>query len=168
MMESIVLIGFMGSGKTTIGRALKEKTGFDFVDTDELIEAEEGCKISSIFTDKGEKYFRELEKNILQKLVAVGGFRIVSTGGGIVTTLENIPFLKKLGRVFYLRIKPETVIDRLRGDVTRPLLAGKDRLIKVKGLMDARKDMYEKAADIIIDADDISVEKIVEMIINGT
>ena len=165
MMKNIVLIGFMGSGKTTIGKALEKKTDMAFVDTDELIEAYEGCKISNIFADKGETYFRRLENETLKKLVTGTNFKIISTGGGIVINKVNIPLLKQLGKVFYLRIKPETVVERLEGDKTRPLLIGEDKLVKVEQLMTDRKELYEMAADKTIDTDGLSVSEIVGKIL---
>lgn len=167
MMKNIVLIGFMGSGKTTIGKVLEEKINLPFADTDKLIEIEEKCKISNIFSDKGEEYFRMLETAILKKLTATNGRVIISTGGGIVINPENIALLKQLGKVFYLRIKPETVIKRLEGDKTRPLLAGEDKLIKVNKLMETRKKLYEEAANIIIDVDFLSVEEIIKKILDN-
>ena len=161
MMKNIILIGFMGSGKTTIGKALEEKTDMAFVDTDELIEAYEGCKISEIFADKGEAYFRRLENETLKELLESTDNKVISTGGGIVTNQENIPLLKQLGKVFYLRIKPETVVKRLEGDKTRPLLIGEDKLVKVERLMTDRKELYEMAADKTIDTDGLSVSEIV-------
>ena len=161
MMKNIILIGFMGSGKTTIGKALEEKTDMTFVDTDELIEAYEGCKISEIFADKGEAYFRRLENETLKDLLASTDSKVISTGGGIVTNQANIPLLKQLGKVFYLRIKPETVVERLEGDKTRPLLIGEDKLVKVEQLMTGRKELYEMAADKTIDTDGLSVSEIV-------
>ena len=165
MMKNIVLIGFMGSGKTTIGKALEKKTDMAFVDTDELIEAYEDCKISNIFADKGETYFRRLENETLKKLVTGTNFKIISTGGGIVINKANIPLLKQLGKVFYLRIKPETVVERLEGDKTRPLLIGEDKLVKVEQLMTDRKELYEMAADKTVDVDCLSVNEIVSRIL---
>lgn len=165
MMKNIVLTGFMGSGKTTIAKAIERKMGISFVDTDELIETYEQSKISEIFNLKGEKYFRKLETKILKNLIEADGLKVLSTGGGIITNEENILLLKQLGTVFYLRIKPETVVKRLDGDVTRPLLLGEDKLAKVEKLMNERKEAYEKTADVTIDVDDISVEKIVGKIV---
>ena len=165
MMKNIVLIGFMGSGKTTTGKALKEKTDMTFVDTDELIEAYEGCKISEVFADKGEAYFRRLENETLKNLLSSTDNKVISTGGGIVTNQANIPLLKQLGKVFYLRINPETVVERLEGDKTRPLLMGEDKLVKVEQLMTDRKELYEMAADKTIDTDGLSVSEIVGKIL---
>ena len=165
MMNNIILIGFMGSGKTTIGKALEEKTDMTFVDTDELIEVYEGCKISDIFADKGETYFRRLENETLKNLLTSSDDKIISTGGGIITNQANIPLLKRLGKVYYLKIKPETVVKRLEGDKTRPLLMGDDKLVKVEQLMAGRKELYEMAADKTIDTDCLSVNEIVDIIL---
>ena len=165
MMKNIVLVGFMGSGKTTVGKALEEKTNMSFVDTDELIETYEGSKIRNIFENKGEAYFRRLENETLKNLLSCTDHKIISTGGGIVTNQDNVTLLKQLGKVFYLRIKPETVVARLEGDKTRPLLMGEDKLIKVEGLMDSRKELYEIAADKTINADCLSVNEIVGRIL---
>ena len=165
MMKNIVLIGFMGSGKTTIGKALEEKTDMAFVDTDELIEAYEGCKISDIFESKGEEYFRRLENETLKKLLVSTDFKIISTGGGIVAVRNNIVLLKQLGKVVYLRIKPETAVKRLEGDKTRPLLMGEDKLVKVERLMADRKELYEVAADNVIDTDCLLVNETVNIIL---
>lgn len=167
MMKNIVLIGFMGSGKTTVGKSLEEKTDMVFVDTDELIEAYEGCKISEIFADKGETYFRGLENETLKNLLTSTDNKVISTGGGIITNQANIPLLKQLGKVFYLRIKPETVVERLEGDKTRPLLIGEDKLVKVEQLMTDRKELYEMAADTTIDADYLLVNEIVDIILEN-
>lgn len=167
MMKNIILIGFMGSGKTTIGKALEEKTDMTFVDTDELIEAYEGCKISEIFADKGEAYFRRLENETLKELLESTDNKVISTGGGIITNQDNIPLLKQLGKVYYLKIKPETVVKRLEGDKTRPLLMGENKLVKVEQLMSGRKELYEMAADKTIDTDYLSVNEIVDIILEN-
>jgi len=163
-MMNIVLIGFMGSGKTTVGEALSEKCGREFLDTDALIEAEEGRKISEIFAKEGEGHFRTLENATLRSLLESED-KIISTGGGIVTSVDNRKLLKDAGRVVYLRVKPETVVKRLEGDESRPLLKGDDKLSKVENLLSSRKAMYEDAADIIIDVDYLLVEEIVGLIV---
>lgn len=161
---NIVLIGFMGSGKTTVGQALSEKCGREFLDTDALIEANEGRKISEIFAKEGEAHFRKLEYAVLKSLLEVKD-KIISTGGGIVTYPDNRGLLKKAGKVVYLRVKPETVVKRLEGDESRPLLMGDDKLSKVENLLSSRKAMYEEAADIIIDVDYLLVEETVGLIV---
>lgn len=161
---NIVLIGFMGSGKTTVGQALSVKCGREFLDTDALIEANEGRKISEIFAKEGEAHFRKLEYAVLNNLTEAKD-KIISTGGGIVTYPDNRGLLKKAGKVVYLRVKPETVVKRLEGDESRPLLMGDDKLSKVENLLSSRKAMYEEAADIIIDVDYLLVEETVGLIV---
>ena len=161
---NIVLIGFMGSGKTTVGKALSVKCGREFLDTDALIEANEGRKISEIFAKEGEAHFRKLEYAVLNNLTEAKD-KIISTGGGIVTYPDNRGLLKKAGKVVYLRVKPETVVKRLEGDESRPLLMGDDKLSKVENLLSSRKAMYEEVADIIIDVDYLLVEEIVGLIV---
>ncbi len=164
-MENIVLVGFMGCGKSTVSKLLRDKTRFRLVDTDTIIEDRDGCAISRIFFEKGEGYFRGLEAKVLRELSGLEEALIVSTGGGIVTAESNLPLIKRLGRVVYLRVKPETVIKRLEGDTTRPLLMGEDKLAKVTTLMNAREAAYEAAADIVIEADYASAESIAEEIL---
>ena len=160
---NIVLIGFMGSGKTTVGKALSEKCGREFLDTDALIEAEEGRKISEIFAKEGEGHFRTLENATLRRLLESED-KIISTGGGIVTSVDNRKLLKDAGRVVYLRVKPETVVKRLKGDESRPLLLGEDKLEKVERLLSARRMLYEEVADLIIDVDNLTAAEIADKI----
>lgn len=161
---NIVLIGFMGSGKTTVGKALSAKCGKEFLDTDALIEAKEGCKISEIFAKEGEGHFRKLENAVLKSLLEAKD-KIISTGGGIVAYPDNLRLLKKTGKVVYLRVKPETVVTRLEGDESRPLLMGDDKLSKIEKLLSSRRALYEEAADTIIDADCLLAEEIVDFIV---
>ena len=160
---NIVLIGFMGSGKTTVGQALSVKCGREFLDTDALIEAEEGRKISEIFAKEGEGHFRTLENATLRRLLESED-KIISTGGGIVTSVDNRKLLKDAGRVVYLRVKPETVVKRLKGDESRPLLLGEDKLEKVERLLSARRMLYEEVADLIIDVDNLTAAEIADKI----
>lgn len=160
---NIVLIGFMGSGKTTVGQALSEKCGREFLDTDALIEANEGRKISEIFANEGEAHFRTLENATLRRLLESED-KIISTGGGIVTSVDNRKLLKDAGRVVYLRVMPETVVKRLKGDESRPLLLGEDKLEKVERLLSARRMLYEEVADLIIDVDNLTAEEIADKI----
>lgn len=165
-MQSIVLIGFMGSGKTTVGEVLAARSGAKFTDTDKIIESNEGKSISEIFETVGEEGFRRLENTVLSGLSKLSGNGLViSTGGGIVTKPENIPLLKKAGLVVWLRVNPETVVKRLEGDKTRPLLAGGDPLKKVEKLMRERQSCYAAAADVIIDCDDLRADEIVNLVL---
>lgn len=159
-MKNIVLIGFMGSGKSTIGKRLSEVLNLKFIDTDAYIEHNNG-KINDIFKLKGEEYFRKLETSVLKELIGKEGL-VVATGGGIVTDV-NILLLQKLGTVFYLKISEETAVKRLKTDTQRPLLA-ENKVQAIKNLMNKRKNLYISASDITIEADNLSVNDIISRI----
>lgn len=161
---NIVLIGFMACGKTTIGNALSKKTGMELLDTDSEIVKQQGILINEIFDTKGEAYFRKLESDIVCELSKTIDNTIISTGGGLPITDGNDVLLKELGKVVYLTVTKETVLKRIEGDSSRPLLAG-DAKTKTENLLKFREPKYEKAADIIISTDDKSVDDIVEEII---
>ena len=153
MKNNIVLIGFMGCGKTTVGEKLAERLAYSFLDTDLYIENREGKTISEIFEQDGEKYFRDTETKSIQELVESTEKTIVSSGGGLPLRAENAKLLQKLGFVIYLKVKKETVLSRLEGDTTRPLLAGGNIREKITHLMDMRLSDYLDAAEVIIDTD---------------
>ncbi len=164
----LVLIGFMGSGKTSIGRSLSYKLKRAFYDTDKMIEESEGITVSEIFATKGEKYFREHETQTLREIREDRIPRIYSLGGGTPVSLQNQPLIKTIGTVVYLRLSPEDVWERLKGDTTRPLLQCDDPLAKIKSLMKLRAPAYERCADIIIDnggkdRDDVVAEILSEL-----
>ena len=139
--NNIILIGFMGSGKTTFGKWIAANKKMEFVDTDELIEKENGITISDIFASKGEAYFRNLETDMLNKLPVKE---------------ENRELLSQLGTVVYLWADADELVKRLSGDNTRPLLAGGNLKEKINTLMDARKEIYDSVSDIKIDTKDIA------------
>lgn len=167
-MKNIVLIGFMGCGKSTLGIKLSYKLKKQVVDTDRLIEQKEGMSIPLIFEEKGEDYFRSAETEVLKGLSQNVTDRIISCGGGIIKRTENIALLKQCGTVVYLRMKPETAYERLKNDTTRPLLRGDDPLGKIRALLDERKSAYESAADIIIDVDGLEVYEVLERVLENT
>lgn len=162
--RNIVLIGFMGSGKTTVGIKLSYRLRRVVEDTDKLIEKKAGRSIADIFASEGENCFRNMETQLLKELSGAGREKIFSVGGGTPVREENRPLLKKLGLVVYLRIRPETVYERLKGDTARPLLQGENPQEKIKTLMDARKSAYESCADVIIDVDGKDSIQIVDII----
>lgn len=162
--RNVVLIGFMGSGKTSVGIKLSYRLRRVVEDTDKLIEKKEGRRITEIFAADGEEYFRDLETQMLRKLQESRAEKIISVGGGTPVREENRSLLKQLGTVVYLRIRPETVYDRLKGDQTRPLLQGDDPKGRIATLLESRKDAYESCADLIIDVDDKHSGQIVDMI----
>ncbi|MBQ7919214.1 MAG: shikimate kinase [Lachnospiraceae bacterium] len=162
--NNVILIGFMGCGKTTVGIRLSYRMRRIFEDTDKLIEKREQREIKEIFAAEGEGFFRELETQMLSELEQTVSSRVISVGGGTPVREENREILKCLGTVVYLRIRPETVYERLKNDTTRPLLQGEDPKGKICELMEKRKTAYESCADFIIDVDQLSVEEILEQI----
>ncbi len=163
--QNLVLIGFMGSGKTTVGVKLSYRLRMPVEDTDRLIERREGCSVSDIFQNKGEAYFRQLETDLLRELTEAKAVKVYSVGGGTPVRAENRALLKKLGMVVYLRVRPETVYERLKGDTARPLLQCEDPLGKIRELMQDRKAAYEEAADMILDVDTMTLEQIQDSIL---
>ena len=155
--NNIILIGFMGSGKTTFGKWIAANKKMDFVDTDELIEKENGITISEIFESKGEAYFRNLETDMLKNLLGRDTENcVISVGGGLPVKEENRELLSQLGAVVYLWADADELVKRLSGDNTRPLLAGGNLKEKINTLMDARKEIYDSASDIKIDTKDVA------------
>ena len=161
---SIVLIGFMGSGKTTVGLKLSYRLRMPVEDTDKLIERRQGMSISEIFARDGEETFRRMETELLEEIGTWDCQRIFSVGGGTPVRHENRALLKRCGLVVYLRAKPETVYERLRGDTTRPLLQCGQPLERIRALLGERQDAYEECADVTVDVDDISMEEILKQI----
>ena len=161
---NISLIGMMGSGKTTISKLLVQTlSDFDFVDTDELIVKSENMSINDIFDLKGENYFREVESRILASVLSCDN-QIISTGGGIVKSSENLSLLKEKSKVFYLKANVEILYDRVKNNTERPLLNNTDMLKKLDALLKERKEMYEKA-HFVIDTDDKTSDIVVQEII---
>lgn len=158
--ENIILIGFMGSGKTSVGLKLSYRMRRNVEDTDKLIERREDCSISDIFAEKGEEYFRRKETELLKSLLEKKNEVIYSVGGGTPVRQENRELLKQLGVVVYLRVRPETVYERLKWDKTRPLLQCENPLERIRELMESRREAYESCADIIVDVDDRDFEEI--------
>ena len=151
--EHVILIGFMGSGKSSTGVALSYRLQRAVLDTDKLIEKQEGRSISEIFRKEGEAYFRERETALLRELKKEKAKQIFSTGGGMPLREENRALLSELGTVVYLSVSPETVYERLKGDTTRPLLQGDNPLQKIKTLLAEREEFYRQAADMVIRSD---------------
>lgn len=163
--NNIILIGFMGSGKTTIGLKLSYKLQLAVEDTDKIIETRQKRTIKEIFATEGEGYFRKLELELLYEIRDSVSRKIYSLGGGTPIQLQNQSIMCQCGKVIYLRAKPETIYDRLKGDTTRPLLQCDDPLARIRELIDKRKFAYERCADYIIDVDEMDQAEIVERIV---
>ncbi len=160
MKQNVVLIGFMGAGKTSVGRAYADATDSPLLDTDQMIEAEAGMTISDIFAVQGEPAFRQTETRVLLKLLAETDRAVISVGGGLPLLEQNRVLLKELGTVVFLRVQPETVLERLKGDTTRPLLMGENVEQRVRELLAYRNPLYQMAAHRIIDVDGKTPEEI--------
>lgn len=159
-MKNIILIGFMGAGKTTIGQEFAKKFEMEFLDTDEQIEKEQNCTIRELFSEKGEAYFRCLETELLGRLADCEN-TVVSVGGGLPIQEENHVLLRELGTSVYLKAARKTLVDRLQGDTSRPLLQGGELEHKITDLMQKRETIYERVADKIIVTDQKSPEQII-------
>lgn len=159
-MNNIVLIGFMCSGKTTIGRLLANELDYSFIDTDYWISKETDLTIDEIFASKGEEYFRKLETETVKNFSNNLKNTVLSTGGGLSVREVNIPYLKEIGQVVYLQVSKDTVLDRLNPNVVRPLLEQDNQAERIEELLKIRRPIYEAVADIIIDTDNKSVEAV--------
>lgn len=162
--DNIILIGFMGSGKSSVGRELAIKNNMKFIDTDTYIEKMEGMSISDIFSKKGEKYFRNLERSILDKFNELSTNTVFATGGGMPLHSENASLLKELGTVFYLKASSKVIYERIRYSHHRPLLHCKEPYQKIYNLMNNRNSLYEKASDVMIDTNENNINETIKKI----
>jgi len=154
----VVLVGFMGSGKSSVGRVLARRFGAPFVDLDEWIESSAGCRIRDLFAREGEPAFREREKAALREVLSVKG-RVIATGGGAFADEENRVLLRSYAPVVYLDTAVETLLERLAADLGRPLLRGEDREEVVRALLSRRAPGY-RTADVTVRTDGRTVVEV--------
>lgn len=164
MNNNIILIGFMGSGKTSVGIKLSYQLKRTMIDTDKWIEQKQKRTVSEIFAESGEEAFRMMETECLKELVRIADKQIISVGGGLPLRSENHMLLKKLGTVFYLKASPETIYERLKLDTTRPLLQVADPQERIYTLLEQRAPIYESCADVILEVSNRSFDEILEQI----
>jgi len=162
----IILIGPMGSGKSSIGKILARKMDFKFIDTDKLIETQEGIKIKEIFNSKGESYFRDLEVKVLKKTLTSQS-AVIATGGGIVQRKKNRLLLENEKNVFFLNSSVKRQFERTKGSDKRPLLNKGDNFKTLGELYKKRLPHYENISRYKIEMDDKTNEDIVEQIIKN-
>lgn len=156
--RNLILIGFMGTGKTTVGMRVAKSLGFRFVDTDRLIVRRTGKSIARIFEESGEDHFREIETEVLRDCARAEG-QVVSTGGGIVTREENHALLREVGYTIWLRTSPEIIYERVRRNRARPLLQTADPLQTIRDLLARREALYEACADLTVKTDHLTMDE---------
>ena len=166
-MKHVILIGFMGSGKSTVGFRLSYKLKKCLIDTDNLIEEREKMSISEMFAAKGESYFRQKETECLNSLFHELGSRVISLGGGTPIREKNREIIKKLGKVIYLQASPDTIYQRVKHDTSRPLLQCEDPKGRIEALLAERNPIYESVADIIIHVDGKEMKDVVQEIVEA-
>jgi shikimate kinase len=146
---NIILIGVMGSGKTSPGRILAKQLGYKLLDPDQIIEQKNGLTCAKIFAQRGEEFFRKQETMALKELHGLDG-AVLATGGGIVLSADNRDFLKNLGAVVYLKTEPAEILKRVTDDATRPLLPQENKLAEIQKMLAVRQPLYLAAAQCII------------------
>ncbi len=165
-MKNIVLTGFMGTGKSTVGKELARRLGMTLIELDSEIEKAEGMTIREIFSQYGEEYFRQKETEAIKRLSGERGL-VISTGGGVVLREENMDILRRDGVVICLWAEPETVLERTSDTRERPLLDVEDPLERIRKLLEYRRPFYEQA-DHFIKTDGKTPVQIAEEIIELT
>jgi shikimate kinase len=161
-MATVVLTGFMATGKTSVGERLATRLGKPFVDTDALVERSEGRSIESIFATEGESYFRTAERRAIVEALGVPG-AVIATGGGAIVDAANLATLKAAAPIVCLTASPEVLEKRVRAAQDRPLLKGDEPRRRIERLMAERAPAYAKA-DLTVDTSDRSVDEVVEEI----
>ncbi|HMD54943.1 MAG TPA: shikimate kinase [Phycisphaerae bacterium] len=160
---NIVLIGYRGSGKTSVGRLLAARLGMSFIDTDDLIVAKSGKTIRKIFEAGGEQAFRDLETAVVAE-VAARDHTVIAAGGGVVLRSQNVEHLRRTGRIVWLTAPPEVLFKRIQGDqqttATRPNLTSAGGLEEIRKLLEIRRPFYQAAAHITVDVSLDDVERI--------
>ncbi|MCG2711122.1 MAG: shikimate kinase [Candidatus Omnitrophica bacterium] len=163
-MKNIALVGFMGTGKSTIAALLSKKLQVGYVDLDRKIEEKEGMRIVDIFSQKGEPYFRKVEKDIVAKIFRREN-KIIACGGGVVLDDENVESIKKSGFMICLEATPEVILKRTKSYKHRPLLNVGDPELKIYELLKKRKPYYAKA-DYTVDTSGLSTHEVVSVILS--
>ncbi len=159
--ENIVLIGFMGCGKSTVGRELQQRLGYPLVDMDAVIEQRAGKPITRIFEDDGETAFRDMETGLLRELADPSApRRIISTGGGVIGHKENRGLLRGLGYVVWLQAPAAVILDRTSKNRGRPLLQTEDPAERVHALLEERRPLYRETAHLALDTSGLSSDEV--------
>lgn len=163
-MNNLYIIGFMGSGKTSLASELDKISENKKINVDALIEKKLGMSISEIFAIHGEAFFRKHEHELLSE-ISKHDNQIVDCGGGLPLTPENRKLIKASGRCIYLKVSPNAVLQRLKSDESRPLLENKKSIKEISLMLDKRVPFYESIADISIETDNFTTKEIAEKFI---
>ncbi len=166
MLPNIIFIGFMGSGKSSVGRHVAGMTGHRFLDTDDLVSQKAKQDIPSIFAAHGEEYFRDLETGCLKDLVGICGV-VLATGGGLILREENRALLKKIGVTVWLDAEPDVIFERVSRNSRRPLLATENPRETFDRLRQARLPTYEAASDFRVDSTGLTHAQAAKCAIEG-
>jgi shikimate kinase len=166
MNQNIILIGFMGSGKTCVGEALAKRLLYRFQDTDQLIEQRAGCTINDIFEKYGEGYFRMMETNLLMEFQSSLERTVLSSGGGLPMREKNVQLLQSLGVIVYLKAAKNTLKNRLLTDNLRPLLKGEALDIRIEKMLSIREPIYESVSQLKVVTDKKNIDQVVNLIID--
>ena len=161
---SIVLIGFMGTGKSIIGKKLSERLNLELIDTDCLVEKKMKMTIAKIFEKYGEEKFRHIEAGIIKE-VSRKKNKVIACGGGACLRIENIENLRKANKVILLQASASVILDRIKEDTNRPILKDKMTISAIEEILEERKGSYHRAADIVIDTDNKTPLEIVDEIL---
>jgi shikimate kinase len=164
--RNLVLIGFMGSGKSSVGRELARRWGYRFIDTDAMIRHKYDLSIPDIFAKFGEPSFREAEYQALVRLQGIGS-TVIATGGGIVTQPRNLPLLRSLGPVVWLSADQTTIVDRVGKSTHRPMLDQANPEESVTRLLAERAPLYRQAADLLIETSGLTHREVADRIVLG-
>ena len=163
---NIVLIGMRGSGKTAVGRLLAVRLGRRLIEMDEMIREKAGMSINEIVARYGWTKFRKIESEVVRAAARLDN-TVNATGGGVVTSKENLRVLKENGKLIWLRARLETLLERIRNDSSRPSLTGKPPAEDMAQTLAEREPIYRRAADLIVDTDGLTPEAVAEIIIKN-
>jgi len=163
---NVFLVGMMGAGKTTLGKALAQRMGHEFIDTDRILVERTGVPVATIFEIEGEDGFRRRESSVLAEIAQRDGC-VVATGGGIVLAEENRRVMRESGTVVYLRARLESLWERTRHDTTRPLLSTPDPRGTLASLFEQREPLYREAAHVVVDTGSQSSSTLVNRVLSA-
>jgi shikimate kinase len=164
--QSVVLVGMMGAGKTSVAGVLAARLGCRALDTDHIVEEEAGMSVPALFAARGERAFRDAESSAIESLVLLPSPTVVSVGGGAVLRERNRKALRRLGLVVWLRARPATLVARVGSADGRPVLGRENSELEktMEKLVAERRPFYEKVADIVVDVDTLSPEQVADVV----